>query len=521
MKIEELELELNKNSIYFEGETFKYTKPQLEKLVKAVRAEYGKKSVDTTLEDAILSLKKPVGEFTEGTVETYKSPEDLLFKYIFPQNNLHYDAEHEILINEKSGMSINDSDLANIITSSNYDYKCFSSDEAIRVKDNILISRFNKLRRQEFDDSVIELQERIKYKPHLKDKLDIHLDELLEAMNISNDFYSIEIGYKTDKFREVTKLVIKQIIWLIKRNVNNLPTKNEIMLFFFGEQGIGKSYAFEKMFRFIFKGLYISDCKLETLLEDRQVDLFTRKFVINFDDASMQGNSFNTKNMGEIKAKLSNNTITYRPMGSNTARTDFKKFTAVSTTNLDFKELIQDSTGARRFFQMTSDNKENEIFDKEYFDANDIDEKMRELWCSVDENDKNGFLFNKDNKLISILEKIQESYIKLEPVQLYIKDRCIATSGKNIDKLEKVSFSKLFDDYLEFCDDNNITGKKNKPNFFKSLSDNIYFDENKMKNGKWGKYAFMQTEIESDDILVDTQKVNTDKYKDVDIDFVG
>lgn len=489
--MKELEIEIKETGIYFNNKAYKFTDAQKTKLVKDLTAYHGAKTMDQENINKVLLIEK---ESALDLSKIKNTPKEFLFDYILPNKQINYDDEHETLKSNISGFEVSESDLDVYISTANDEYIKLVGKEAPTWTNMVLLNTFKEFKLNSFHESVLNIRNEIKYDEANSEYIsstDESLDELFEAMNISKSFKDLNNEYSTDNYREIAKLVFKQIIWLIKRNLFNLPTKNEMMMFFFGSQGIGKTYAFNKIFKTMFKGLYIGDCKLDTLLEDRQVELWTRKLVVNFDDASASGNvSFNTKNMGEIKSKLSNDTITYRPMGTNESKTVSKKFTAVSTTNIDFKELIQDSTGARRFFQLISDNETNELFDDKYFDGSDIEEKMRELWMSVDENNKNGFLFDRTNPLVLELDAIQRTYIKVDTVTEFFDEYKFCKSENESLTATKLSFTSAYRDYKNYCEENGIKHVLKQSNFKAKLLKEYYTDEEVLRNGKVSKQCF-------------------------------
>lgn len=419
----------------------------------------------------------------------FSSPIEFVLNYISKSMNFEYNEYLEKFQDIGSGQELLEADLMSRVYESNWNYKT-ENDEAYsndRLKNCLCL-----FKNQNYHQKITDIRTNIKYKedyemiyPALEDLL----DELFDAMNITPDFVESNYNVSLDNFREIGKLVLKQTFWLIKRNIFSLPTKNEIMLFFYGPQGTGKTYVMDRIFQTVFKELYVPAAKLDMLTDNKQVELFSRKFVINFDEAASKNGKMDNAAMAEIKTILTQKTITYRPMGTNSSVEVDKKFTAVATTNKEMKEVLQDKTGYRRFFQLSTDNVENQLFDDSYFDGDDIENKITMMWQLIDETDNNGYLFDQTNPLVIDLQKIQSTYVNLTTFDMFCLDSKLALADeRNNPDYQEVGSTDLYTSYKAYCVSNNMDKIKTKKNFLNDIESKKIFTIHKThRNGKPNK----------------------------------
>lgn len=145
---------------------------------------------------------------------------------------------------------------------------------------------------------------------------------------------------------ELDMLALHQIIWQMKRKLNNMEVTDHICLLFFGDQGCGKSTAVRKLFE-VFPSPYIAHADLDSLA-DRGV----RSTIMASPITIMEEAHLDKAKMETLKQFITEDNRTLRDVFATKARQAPNRTTVVGTTNIHLRNLFNDPTGARRFWSI-------------------------------------------------------------------------------------------------------------------------------------------------------------------------
>lgn len=144
---------------------------------------------------------------------------------------------------------------------------------------------------------------------------------------------------------ELLESVIKKFFYDVKRKLDFLPVDNHLMMIWFGEQGCGKSTAMRLMFGPagpLHRAVNFSD-----ITDPRQMELWSTP-ILFLDEMGKAASA----DMECVKAAITNPTISVRPMYSNGIERVRQAATFCGASNKVLAQLIMDTTGTRRFFEM-------------------------------------------------------------------------------------------------------------------------------------------------------------------------
>ncbi|MDA9189514.1 virulence-associated E family protein [bacterium] len=237
------------------------------------------------------------------------------------------------------------------------------------------------------------------------------IKSLIASLQFSKVNNSIEIFINavTGSLDNVDLAVIKHWIANCKRKLQGLKVKDHIMPIFYGKTGGGKSVAIQKLVS------PIQDLTMEaplSFVNDSRNDFnFTEKLVIIFDELSRA----NKTDMSSLKQRITSPYIESRKLGSSKNYKGLNITNFLGASNSEVKDIIQDPTSARRFYQVNCLN----LMDWEAINSIDY----TSLWQSIDSNPKFDYL--KDIR--STLKSRQETIRALDTVEEWIEDLQLST----------------------------------------------------------------------------------------------
>jgi Virulence-associated protein E len=184
--------------------------------------------------------------------------------------------------------------------------------------------------------------------------------------------------------------VLKKFVWQVKRKIRNsasftLPVTNHLMPVILGPQGKGKT-TFVNLFIAPLKELAL-EVNFKAIEEDRNIDIW-KSFILFLDEMGYASKS----DVDTIKNAITANTLTRRPMRSNSKVTVSQNATFIGCSNKVLAQLIKDPTGIRRFVGLQ-------------FSTNPCRGTMnrinyRKLWLSVDPN--------QDDPMLPFMDRLQD-----------------------------------------------------------------------------------------------------------------
>lgn len=145
--------------------------------------------------------------------------------------------------------------------------------------------------------------------------------------------------------------ILRHMIWQVKRKLQALPTKYEMMLVFSGGQGAGKSFALRELLFKPLGDLVHKSAGFEALADARESRLFADHYVCFFDEMS----GAHKAEMERVKQIITSGTIKQRRMGTTSHDTMPMNSTFFGASNPPLEMLIRDQTGMRRFWEIKVD----------------------------------------------------------------------------------------------------------------------------------------------------------------------
>jgi len=177
----------------------------------------------------------------------------------------------------------------------------------------------------------------------------------------------------TGEVRELDLAALKQWTWLVKRKLFGLPVEHHLMIVLKGKQGGGKTRAIKTLAGpFVPFSNFSKD--LDVMADQREHHLFTENFILSFEELAKA----DRLEVASLKRLITDDTISYRPLYSNSTYVAPNVSTLIGSSNYDLADLIVDMSGSRRFFQI------NCLEKMDWTLLNSIDSVA--LWKSVNEH---------------------------------------------------------------------------------------------------------------------------------------
>jgi len=248
----------------------------------------------------------------------------------------------------------------------------------------------------------------------------------------------------TDDDSTYVATVLYHFVWQVKRKMTGGSVDHQMMPILTGKQGTGKSSFIHDHLLAPLEGLHEIG-RFKTIEEGKNVDIYTNNFVLFFDE--MVGASKTENNI--IKSLITNKTVEYRPMGTNTSRTVSNNITCIGATNETLADLIRDPTGARRFPQFTYGRNGKYPCSRE--DLQNFD--FHKLWRSVNAQAECIFDTNPELHELVMSHIKQDAYISpFEEWALhYDGDKPLSfstkTSATNTSRALYIKYSQYISDY--------------------------------------------------------------------------
>lgn len=243
--------------------------------------------------------------------------------------------------------------------------------------------------------------------------------------------------------------VIQHFIWQVKRKLNNKAVKHHMMPLIYGPQGTGKSMAvarlLEPVSRYMLAGKTVPE-----MIDARNFKALSQNYVCFFDEMARSEQA----DIETLKNILSINTINYRPLYTNKNSTVIQNTTFIGASNKDIRNLIKDSTGMRRFFQITCNaNAKNK---EAWRQARDLD--MTLIWKAIDENADEPSII----ELLQTIELHQETIRSKNSIEEFMEERDLSAGE------ERAPLKDVYLQYNQYCQDSNLK-PFSKPSFVQEL----------------------------------------------------
>lgn len=245
----------------------------------------------------------------------------------------------------------------------------------------------------------------------------------------------------TGKIDPVEIAVLSHLIWQTKRKVFGKKSKDHMMVIFKGRQGAGKTEAIRRLFS-VLKG-WLGNASLAEITDDRWKYFLRTRFVIFCDELQHADRA----NVDALKNIISSEDLDTRRLGGNIYDVVSQNCSFVGATNKPIAELIRDTTGMRRFFQIDTLERMN------WAEINSID--FLRIWQSIDENREPTYI---DEFKLQINE-IQSTLIIREPEEEFLEQFKLL-SGASDTRTKFITNAEIYSIYSKFVRDN---GERQKP----------------------------------------------------------
>lgn len=242
----------------------------------------------------------------------------------------------------------------------------------------------------------------------------------------------------TGKQDSVVESVLQHTIWQIKRKLNDLNVDHHMMAIFFGAQGVGKSELMKKLIT-PWK-LRVNTSSLTNLTDDRGFRQFAEYSIIIVDE--LRG--ADKASIERIKDIVTQNFAEARVLYTQDTERLPNRSILLGSSNIEVRDVIRDSTGNRRFFQINVSDKMSENWGI----INDID--YLSIWRSVDEN--------ANSPIIPVLDEVKKIQDDQRFVSLPIEwlKEILAIPSDNQNNIF-VTFSELRTAHINYLKETNKT----------------------------------------------------------------
>ncbi|TKF48776.1 VapE domain-containing protein [Vibrio sp. F13] len=194
-------------------------------------------------------------------------------------------------------------------------------------------------------------------------------DRLKYDATLSDEFVKLK---KYAQFSDDDILILKSWVWNVKRTINKLEKEQVPMpLLFAVEQRFGKSTFNQKLYEPIAELALRRD--VSSIKDTFGNGLWRKLLVVDFDEIS----SINGSMLSKFKEWCYADKVAMRNPNTSTMLQFEKVTNAIASSNVDVSEILKDSTGSRRIWQV---NLQTPLFDAlEHVN-------FESLWRCVDEN---------------------------------------------------------------------------------------------------------------------------------------
>lgn len=209
-------------------------------------------------------------------------------------------------------------------------------------------------------------------------------------------------------------LVLETFMWSVKRKLYGLPVVEHIMPVIAGPlQGSGKSYLVERLFLAPLEK-FVQVRSVDFITDERNAKSLSNSLVVFFDEMARIAKA----DEESLKRVISADVLNYRPMHTNLTAQAIQRNTFIGTSNKSMIDLVKDTTGNRRFYEIPAGNINREV-------VNRIDYQM--LWRQVDEQAECPLYRmiwdgEKEVKALNLVRGLQSEYQHRDTVSLFLEE---------------------------------------------------------------------------------------------------
>lgn len=283
--------------------------------------------------------------------------------------------------------------------------------------------------------------------------------------------------YRIEQDFDIFEMMMKHFCWQIKRKMIEYPTQNDILLSFHGQQGIGKSHLFNKIFENALSDFHTPGATLQSICDPNQSLALNSQYCMNIEEMATGGgldtqNKLSDKDIAVLKKNLTGTHTNMRVFFTQNMVSLRIRASFLSCTNKHLYEIINDDTGMRRFMEFTSSRRTQEVMN--YAEVDWIASNSFEFFKTVDEFNDVGYLIL-NSPTGEKIKNIQKTYITSSVIR-YLNTLTISDNKDTDSKShKKYSLTEIYEKYQDFCVNNYVeekfrTSRKN----FKSKFEDVY-----------------------------------------------
>jgi hypothetical protein len=321
---------------------------------------------------------------------------------------------------------------------------------------------FRKVLLEDLEASVLAAVAAVAYNPSLVDEGARQLEQWVRGATGQTDAETLKV-YAT---------VMKHYIWQIKRKALRLPVTYHVAPLLVGGQGTGKTTAVNRLnaplMTFTIRGR-----PLDEITDPRNYLSLSENLIVFLDEMGRA----KTTCIDHLKTIITAEGVDYRPMRTNAIEKVDQNCTFIGASNKDIKAVIADTTGMRRFFQLTCLAAAKSVENHRL--VNTVDTNV--IWKSVDENCSTPYIASIKHEL----DTHQEDLRTTSTIEEYLQYANGAPGNC------RVLAMKLFEDYMEFCERANHYAMTSSA-FFREMLNNFGFER---VRGAQGMFYMVNDEL--------------------------
>lgn len=287
------------------------------------------------------------------------------------------------------------------------------------------------------EKAVQELTEAIKYRPLTRPGSDStsELEKWLSALT-------------GGQINPLDLTVMEHFLWQVKRKIHKLEVVEHMMPIITGPQGTGKSYAISHgLITPLKKFARVSP--VDFLTSEKNYKSLSQHYVIFLDEMAKIANT----DGNHLKQVISANMLSYRVFHTQETGLAPQNCTFIGTSNEDINDLIKDSTGTRRFWEIKTGN----VIDHDGINAVDYDL----LWQQVDERADPPPIYKENKIYLRALREVQTEQTNKSAFELFVEEYeamnavFLRTEDKadDTEQLVRVDTDALYKEFKGYCDD--------------------------------------------------------------------
>lgn len=212
--------------------------------------------------------------------------------------------------------------------------------------------------------------------------IDDFKDKIKFDANLPDKFEELARFIAKDKYEEMYPVILKNMIWTIKRRLSGQSHYIPLFINIYGDKGCGKTELLKAMFSIVPPSLKSLTSNAAQLFNDeRESFRFIKNYVIIMNEIS----GLNKSDLNMIKNQIDAHTIVYRLLGHNKIDEGFNNAQLIGTSNTRLANTLMADTDVRKWAEINMHKySDDEVPEKMVIPLINFD--WLTLWKSVDEN---------------------------------------------------------------------------------------------------------------------------------------